>query len=90
MQLPRLNLNGSHGPTLVAQYRAALEAVSNAIVHVQQIDVHGRDYILLDSNAASVAFAEHRARLDKLRQIERELAAVAVELDDQIAERAKR
>lgn len=86
MQFPKIHLNGSHGPTLLQQYLTAAQAVELAIRNVEHIDCHGRDYytILGNSDAASLAAAEHKARLFYLTTVAKELRAIAENISEQV------
>jgi hypothetical protein len=84
MQFPKLNINGSHGPTLLNEYLEAASTVSSAIRALQRIDVHGRDYQTLDAQAYSRAHLEHVARLSKLESVMNELNLIADNLSEQI------
>jgi hypothetical protein len=88
MEFPRIHLNGSHGPTLLAQYLDAATAASEALKLLQAIDVNGRDYYVVRPNAANIAMVEHSARCAALRAIFNDLCAIAEHIDTQIGERA--
>ena len=87
MQFPKINMNGTDGSNLLQQYLTALSSVQSAIHAVRAIEVHGRDYQTINSDAASVAMHEHRVRLGKLDGIRDDLERIAVDIQDQIAER---
>jgi hypothetical protein len=87
MQFPRIHLNGSHGPTLLAQYLEATTAASEALKLLLAIDVNGRDYYVISPNAANVAMVEHSARCAALRAIFNDLCAIADNIDSQVEAR---
>ncbi len=84
MQFPRIHMNGTSGPELLKQYVAAVEAVQAAIHAVRAIEVHGRDYYTINSEAASTAHHEHLVRIGKLDGVREELERIAVDVHDQI------
>jgi NAD-dependent oxidoreductase involved in siderophore biosynthesis len=90
MQLPRIHLNGSHGPTLFEQYHTAIAATRDALSALQGIDVNGRDYYVISSQAASLAYAEHMDRCRALRAIISDLSAIAESIADQCGDLSAR
>ena len=82
-QFPRIHSNGTSADVLIAEYRAAADAVRDAIKAVKAVTVHGRDYYTISSDAGEVAYAEHYQRLNALHRIEGELMAIAVNIMDQ-------
>ncbi len=78
MQFPRVHMNGTSAASLFAQYETALNAVTAAIEAHQKIECHGRDYYVISSEAASIAYREHRERFAKLEQVRQELEDLAV------------
>lgn len=77
MILPTVHLNGTSRDALVGQYNDAAEAVYQAIRAMEQLDVNGRDYYPQGPTALSSAVREHRARIDLLCQVRRDLLAIA-------------
>lgn len=84
MQYPLIHLNGTNGQDLLDQYSAAMETLSDAIVALRGVDVHGRDYYTINSDAASVAMKEHRARLSSLNTVLQDLEKIATNICEQI------
>jgi hypothetical protein len=80
LQFPQININGQDGMTLLRQYDTAMSAVVAAIEALQAIDVHGRDYQTLDSEAYSNAREQHRERLWSLEAINNDLTAIALDI----------
>jgi hypothetical protein len=83
MQFPRIHLNGSSAESLIADYLQAFDAVALAVKALERVDVNGRDYYVINSEAASVAMREHRERLAKLRTVRDELMDIAVHIQRQ-------
>ena len=87
-QFPRIHLNGTDGGALADEYMNGIVAVGAAIKAVEAITVHGRDYYVIDRlpghpDPSSVAMAEHRARLFKLKEVHDELMAIAENVAEQ-------
>lgn len=61
---PQINLNGNSPEVLIKQYEEAIEALATARDKVALIDVHGRDYQIL--NNFSDANKEHLEVLHKI------------------------
>jgi hypothetical protein len=89
-QFPRINLNGTHGPQLLAEYMLAMDAVQTAIDFTKAITCHGRDYYPISSEAASTAFAQHAARIAALEKVRSELLAIALNISAQVDARTAR
>jgi hypothetical protein len=93
-QFPVIHINGSHGPTLLAQYEQAVEALHKAIAAVSQIECHGRDYYPLATatgpDPAVVAYREHIKRRQDLDMIHCAYQAIAFSIANQIKERDER
>jgi hypothetical protein len=89
-QFPRINLNGTHGPQLLAEYVVAMDAVQSAIDAVKAITCHGRDYYPISKEAAATAFAEHQQRLVALEKVRSELLAIALNISAQVDARTAR
>lgn len=91
MQFPRINLNGTDGKVLLAEYRTAYETLATAIHEVEAITVHGRDYQTAPDYPMAQLRArdEHHERIRKLRGVMEELAEIAINLNDQLMERSR-
>lgn len=61
---PTINLNGSHGPTLVEQWGDAAKAIYAAAEALQAVLPHGRDYPQSGSMEARARHLTHMAALD--------------------------
>jgi len=89
MQFPKLSLNGTNGHVLLRQYLDAAEGLRQATRGLNDIEIHGRDYVLLDSNAVNIAYSEHQERKRKVEAIIQELLDIATEIARQNDERRR-
>lgn len=91
MQFPALNLNGTNGETLRAENFAAYEAVEQALIILNRVTVHGRDYqTITDIHGAYLtAQREHSVRIRMLEAVRNELAAITANIDEQLEERKR-
>lgn len=92
MQFPRIHLNGTDGQQLLDEYHAAIAAVQSAIMTMERVTVHGRDYYVIARPAGApdpscVSMDEHRARLNKMRDVVRDLVSIAANIQAQLNER---
>lgn len=92
MQHPRIHLNGTDGKVLLDEYHTAIEALQSAIMALERVTVHGRDYYVIARPAGApdpscVAMDEHRARLNKMREVVRDLVSIASNIQRQLVER---
>jgi hypothetical protein len=83
MQFPVIHLNGTSKAELLKGYTDALNALDAAMVALAAVTVHGRDYYVIGSDAASIAFEEHNARRQALQNVHAELEAIAINISDQ-------
>lgn len=85
-QLPVINMNGSDGAALLAQYITAQKAVATAMNAIRAIDCHGRDYqtITTPRNAGLTAREEHEERLRKLSTVHYELELISRSVERQL------
>lgn len=83
--LPTINLNGTSARELLQLQINACNAISQAIEALQAAAPHGRDY---QSSPNPYAFSraqeEHRNRLTKLEQVQRELQAIGEHISDSV------
>lgn len=84
-----IHLNGSHPETLRDSYQHASEKLQEALLALQAIDVHGRDYYPISSEAASIAMNEHRARYKNLVKVQNDLDQIVADIDRQIDARRR-
>lgn len=73
---PTIHHNGSSVQSLCEANDAAREALRRAITALEQAAPHERDYYPQGPNTGRLAQAEHRARIDKLVSVQRELEAL--------------
>lgn len=95
VQFPHIHLNGTDGGVLADEYAEAYRALTVAIEAMQKITVHGRDYYTIQRapggrDPTSLAYAEHLERLNRLRDVRNELAAIAMNIAEQNDERLAR
>jgi len=75
---PTIHLNGSSAEGLAEGYRGAYSAVGDAIRAVQATAPNARDYYTQGPGAVSKADKEHRARLQRLSDVQKELEDLGV------------
>ena len=78
MITPTIHMNGTSGRDLAEGYANAYRAVDAAIEAVAKAGPNGRDYYPQGPEAMTQAVEEHRARLESLRQIHRELQELCI------------
>lgn len=74
---PVVHPNGTAAEALLAQYTSAADALRDALEVLRAAAPNERDYYLLGKKAAQQAFAEHRARVERLTVTLRELETLA-------------
>lgn len=77
MRKPVVHLNGTSAERLLEGFTDARYAVSKAIDALEEAAPNARDYYPLGGSAFDVAVDEHRARVDKLRSVAKELGELA-------------
>ena len=87
---PVINLNGSSAEHLVEEYKTAYQAVRAAYEALRHVTVHGRDFQTAPEGTYEKARAEQVARLEKLRQVEDDLASLACDVQEQLDARKRR
>lgn len=86
MRFPSIHLNGTSFAALNTEYRAAYDAVDDALKALQKVTVHGRDYYVQQSvsgDPACEAIEEHRKRLTALETIKTELVQIILHIEKQ-------
>lgn len=73
MQLPQINLNGTHPESLARQYYHARTALLDARSLLTAAGPHGRDYQTLPAGAWTLAVEEHIVRVAALDTVIRDL-----------------
>lgn len=76
MRTPTIHLNGTSRSELGRMYMEALEAVTAALRAAEQSNPNGRDYYPQGDSALGEAIREHDARLQRLRTVRDEYAAL--------------
>lgn len=85
MTAPTIHLNGTSGPVLIEQNRAARVALRTALDVLQEARPHGRDYYTQAAGAYERAKDEHLDRMRRLESIIDELE----EIENAICERTQ-
>lgn len=85
MKIPTVHLNGSGKTLLLAGYHDAHAALRAAIEKMADITPHNRDYYVQtdDANAGRTARAEHQARMQKLLDVQRDIEALSLAVQEQ-------
>jgi hypothetical protein len=86
---PIANLNGSDPNRLAEDLEKAWRPLSEAAHALAECMPHGRDYQMNPPGDFQLARAQHTARLEAVRDIMDDLAAIGDVLADQISERAR-
>jgi hypothetical protein len=81
---PVINLNGSPAARLIEEYKTAYVAIRAAFEALCQVTVNGRDFQTAPEGTYEKARTEHVARLDKLQQVEGDLVALAIAVQEQM------
>lgn len=85
MIYPTIHRNGTSKRELIDQLCSAGNAVDDAIRSLCDCAPNGRDYYPQGNGAITKADAEHRARIQKLRDVHAELMDLAEHIDDTAA-----
>lgn len=82
---PFVNMNGTSPKQLVEGYREAYTALREAIKKLLEVYPHGRDYQQTPEQVAfyPIAQRQHDERLKKLREIEEDMVALAIHVQDE-------
>jgi len=88
MTFPTIHLNGTSAQELLAKYQEAAHAVNIAMAMLALSGPHGRDYYPQDQyrgegKAIDAAYAEHCARMEKLKSVYEELQALVENIVEQ-------
>jgi|APGre2960657423_1045063.scaffolds.fasta_scaffold05212_9 hypothetical protein len=86
MKLPIINLNGTPASILLEQQIQVIHDLRVACASLAESAPHGRDYPVEDSYWRA-AREEHFARMIKVREIVREVEAIAEHCSDAVAAR---
>lgn len=83
IETPVIHMNGTSRKALLEEYRAAFDAVRNAMEKLNNVTVHGRDYYPKGNDAIRTALRQQEDRMDKLRSVRDELQQIAEVIYDQ-------
>lgn len=86
MRYPTIHMNGTGYETLNREYMNAHKALGDALVALEAVTVHGRDYYVQDGiggDAISQAYAEHQARVLALVRVKLDLMKILINIDEQ-------
>jgi hypothetical protein len=73
MMVPTIHLNGDSRETLIGQCQKANEALWDAINALNEMAPNGRNYYPQGTDALGKAVAEHRARMNSLYTVKKEI-----------------
>lgn len=80
MQLPIININGTHADDLLKDHLEAKRALEKALSALSAIWPHGRDYQTAQPHAYQQARCEHADRIRALGKVVAEIEAIAESL----------
>ncbi len=80
MQLPQININGTHREDLLTDYIKAKQALHVALEAMHGACPHGRDYQTLQPGAYQRAAEEHAERLIMVKRVIADLETIAEHL----------
>lgn len=89
IQHPQVNLNGTSGDALLAQYRDTLDKLRVALQSMCENCPHGRDYQTLPNGAHDTALSEHRVRVARVQLVYEEIETLAIGVCDQVVQRER-
>jgi len=82
LQVPTVHLHGTSHGTLLEGYTAAGQALRIAMEKVQETAPHGRDFYTGSLDRLGNAMFEHNYRILRLREIYKELLALAEAVEE--------
>ena len=82
--VPLIHLNGTSRLALLEEYRAADQAIREALSCVQAITVHERDFYLQDLQAFKLAQAQHEARVVDLYSMLNQIDEIWNAINEQV------
>jgi len=83
---PRAHLNGTSKSSLIAALDAAHDTIGQAYEALKQTAPNGRDYYTEGPTALETAQDEHRARLLALHNVQAELYAIILAIEDNVTQ----
>ena len=81
MMLPTVHLNGTSKGELLQQLCDANSALSAALRALAEAAPNGRDYYPQGADAIGKAITEHTARLQAIKNVQKEILAIAEHVD---------
>lgn len=90
MTKPTIHMNGTSLERLIDDNQRSIDALRNAIETMAQTGPNGRDYYPQGGNAMEDAQNEHRARMQKVQDVMRELETIGEYLGDEEVKRMVR
>lgn len=88
--IPTVHLNGSSPDSLLDAYREVLDVCLKLAKALAEAQPNGRDFYPQGPNAISVAMAEHRTRVERVKLTMDEITALYDGVMDQVEARQKR
>lgn len=84
MMTPTVHLNGTHGPQLLAENMAAIDALRAAYAILVEAAPNARDYYPQGHGSFSLARGQHQKRVSDLYAIMKETQKIVESVQDQI------
>lgn len=81
--IPRVHLNGSDKGNLLHGYLNAYARIDEALTALSQTWPHARDYYVQGKPAERISMAQHESRMQRLRDVKRELGWIIEGIDAQ-------
>lgn len=81
--IPTIHLNGTGKETLLREYVNAMNAVEAAIVALQEVTCHGRDYYPQGKEAITASMEQKQRQWLKLKEVHDELETIAIAISEQ-------
>ncbi len=83
MIVPTVHLNGTSASALTGQYEMAGHALRTAIQELENCNPNARDYYVQGPDAYRLAAAEHNARIQKVRDVLKEIEELHKKVTEQ-------
>jgi hypothetical protein len=83
LTFPTIHINGSSVDRLIEDYAEIHHAIHNALEKMQAAGPNGRDYYPQGDEAFAKARQEHRSRMTRLVEVNRELRAIIENIQEQ-------
>jgi len=88
MTYPTIHLNGTSLVDLIKQYEEAHQSVYHAVLETEKASPNARDYYPQGDSASYEARQEHIHRMERLRDVLRELEQILLRLHEEAMNRA--